>query len=88
CRKDARTFAQDALLFLGHSGPNASYPADLYYIDLRGVYYDFEAHDCSPAYLGGALDESLSAAQRRKLAADLPEAMAATVRAALAHSSG
>jgi hypothetical protein len=83
CRADARSFARAAVLFVGHSGPDASYPADLYYMNIRGVYVDFVAHRCAPAYLRPPLARSLSPAQRRKLVGYLPHAMAATVRRGL-----
>lgn len=83
CRADARSFARAAVLFVGHFGPNASYPADLYYMNIRGVYVDFVAHRCSPAYLRLPLSQSLTPAQRRKLVDYLPHAMATTVRRGL-----
>jgi hypothetical protein len=83
CRADARSFARAAVLFVGHSGPNASYPADLYYMNIRGIYVDFVAHQCSPAYLGPPLSQKLTPAQRQKLVAYLPHAMAATIRRGL-----
>lgn len=88
CRNDASSFARAAVLFVGHSTTTAFYPADLYYVNIREVYYDFVAHECSPAYLRPPLTSSLTAPQRRKLVSYLPQAMAATVRAGLAHSSG
>jgi hypothetical protein len=86
CRADARAFARAAVLFVGHSGPDASYPADLYYMNIRGIYVDFVAHQCSPSYLRAPLLRSLKPAQRRKLVDYLPRVMAATVRGGLGTS--
>jgi hypothetical protein len=86
CRRDARAFTGDALLFLAHSGPEAAYPADLYYIGMRGVLVDFQAHRCDTALLGGALSRRLTAGQRKALVAGLPHAMARVVREGLARA--
>ena len=83
CRNDARTLARDAQLFLAHSGPEAAYPADLYYVLLRGVFTDFGAHRCDPKLLGTMLARRLAPRQRDALVAGLPRAMADAVRAAL-----
>jgi len=86
CRRDARAFTGDAVLFLAHSGPDAAYPADLYYISMRGVLVDFQGHRCDTALLGGALARRLTAKQRDALVAGLPHAMAAVVREGLART--
>ncbi len=83
CRRDGNAFARDGLMLLAHSGPNAAYPADLYYSILREDFADFEARGCYPADIGVALRRRLSAAQRAALVADLPETMAKVVRAGL-----
>ncbi len=83
CRKDGEIFARDAKLFVAHSTTTAAYPADLYYMILREDFADFEARECAPSYLHDPLVHRLSAAERRVLVADLPAAMAATVRAGL-----
>lgn len=81
CAHDARVFASDALLFLAHTGATvAAYPADLYYIDLREDFADFQARGCSPKDLGDALRPRLTARQRAALVADLPTVMAKAVR--------
>jgi hypothetical protein len=86
CRRDAGAFTRDALLFLAHSGPEAAYPADLYYISMRGVLVDFQGHRCDSALLGGALSRRLTTKQRDALVAGLPHAMARVVREGLAHT--
>lgn len=86
CRNDARAFARAAVLFVRHSGPDASYPDDLYYIDIRGVWTDFVAHECAPSYLRPTLVGALTARQQHQLVGYLPAAMAATVRLALSES--
>jgi hypothetical protein len=84
CRRDARAFTRDAVLFLAHSGPEAAYPADLYYIGMRGVLVDFQGRRCDTALLGGALSRRLTARQRNALVAGLPHVMARVVREGLA----
>ncbi len=83
CRQDAQNFADDALRFLAHFGPEAAYPADLYYVILRGEFVDFEAHHCAAALLGDALNRGLTAKQRSVFIADLPRSMASVVRRTL-----
>lgn len=83
CARDGRAFARGAILLLAHSGPNASYPADLYYSILREEFADFEARGCDPKALGDALRARLTAKQRAALVADLPAEMAKVVRAGL-----
>jgi hypothetical protein len=84
CRTDAGAYALTSTYFLAHNGPEAAYPADLYYIVMREELADFEARRCSPALLGSALAGRLTASRRRALVADLPRAMADVVREALA----
>jgi hypothetical protein len=86
CRHDAQSFARDGLQFLAHYGPQAAYPADLYYVILRGVFADFQAHRCDGALLGDALDRRLTAKQRGALIADLPRPMDRVIRAGLART--
>ena len=83
CRKDGEIFARDAKRFVAHSTTSASYPADLYYVILRDDFADFEARECAPSYLHDPLVQRLNASERRVLVANLPAAMAATVRAGL-----
>jgi hypothetical protein len=84
CAKDARLFARDGLLVLAHSGANAAYPADLYYVIIREDFTDFQARRCDPKLLGAELRHRLTEKQRADLLRDLPYAMAAVVRSALA----
>jgi hypothetical protein len=79
CRVTARTFAGDALMFLAHIRPHGAYPADLYYVIMRGHLASFQAHRCDVTLLGSALTRSLTARQRRALVAALPHTMAGTV---------
>jgi len=83
CRKDAAVFARDAQRFVAHASTNAAYPADLYYMIIREDFADFEARGCDPRYLGAALEQRLTAAQRKLLVGDLPSTMAAVIRAGL-----
>ena len=80
CRRDARAFALASRSFVAHSGPDASYPADLYYLIMRQEIADFEARRCSPELLGAALERGLTATQRVTLVAELPSQMADVVR--------
>lgn len=82
CRKDGEDFARDAKRFVAHTTTAAAYPADLYYMIIREDFADFEARGCAPSYLHDPLVRRLTASERRVLVADLPAAMAATVRAA------
>jgi hypothetical protein len=84
CSSDARAFARDAVLLLAHSGAQAAYPADLYYVILREDASDFLARGCSPAYVGTALRARLSPAQRTALVAALPQVFAHLVQSGLA----
>ena len=84
CAKDARMFARDGLLVLAHSGANAAYPADLYYMIIREDFTDFQARRCDPKLLGAELRRRLTEKQRADLLGDLPYAMADVVRRALA----
>lgn len=84
CSKDARLFARDALLLLAHSGANAAYPADLYYMIIREDFTDFQARRCDPKLLGAELRGRLTQRQRTDLIADLPYAMGAVIQRGLA----
>jgi hypothetical protein len=83
CARDAAAFAREGRLFAQHSGPDAAYSADTYYIDIRRFYSDFEARDCDPLTLGHALRNALTTKQRRLLVNYLPGDMAQSVRDAL-----
>jgi hypothetical protein len=69
---------------LAHSGANAAYPADLYYMIIREDFTDFQARRCDPKLLGAELRHRLTDKQRAALLGDLPYAMADVVRSALA----
>ena len=77
-------FARDGLLVLAHSGANAAYPADLYYMIIREDFTDFQARRCDPTLLGAELRRRLTEKQRTDLIADLPYAMGAVIRKGLA----
>jgi hypothetical protein len=83
CALDAGLVAHDSGVFLEHYGAQAAYPADLYYVDLREDYADFQARQCDPAVLGRALHRALTPKQQRTLVAALPAAMAADFSTAL-----
>jgi hypothetical protein len=83
CAADARTFTRDTLMFLAHSGPEAAYPADLYYVIVRQDLADFEARSCDRKTLGDELRRRLTPAEQRAFVAALPKGMAATVADAL-----
>jgi hypothetical protein len=84
CTMDGRAFARDGLILLRHTGPDAAYPADLYYSILREDFADFTARNCDPRYVGAGLRAELTAKQISALVADLPSVMAKVVRAGLA----
>jgi hypothetical protein len=84
CRSAARSFAHDAADLLAHFGPKSAYPADLAFVNLRGVLADFRARRCNLPVLGRELERRLTAKQRAELVDDLPSAMAATVSEVLA----
>lgn len=84
CRHDAVAFARGSASFLDHYGALAASPADPYYMLLREQLADIEARRCDPKLLGSALEQRLSAAERRKLLAHASRPMAAALRRALA----
>jgi len=88
CRVDARTLAQDAQDFLAHFGPAAAYPADLNLVIVREDLARLMSKGCPPTLTGRALALALAPAQRRAFVADLPNAMARQVRAALDSAAG
>jgi hypothetical protein len=83
CRADAGSFAAQSRAFLAHSGPQAAYPADLWYVILREALADFRARSCDPAILGRALDRQLTPKEEAALVDGLPASMAGFVRAAV-----
>lgn len=84
CRRDADSFASQAVLYLAHSGKQAAYPADLWYVILREAMADLRARGCDPAVLGRALERELTAKQRTALISYLPATMGESVRVAVA----
>jgi hypothetical protein len=86
CTKDVHSFTREAKLLVAHAGPEASYPADLYYMDLRIPYADFVARGCGPAELGRALVHAMTRKDRRVLVDSVPAGMAQLVQDALAHA--
>jgi len=83
CRHDAVAFARGSASFLDHYGALAASPADPYYMLLREQLADFQARRCDPKLLGSALEERLSASERRKLLAHASRPMAAALQRAL-----
>jgi hypothetical protein len=83
CRQDADEFASQSRAYLAHSGSQASYPADLWYVILREALSDFRARGCDPAVFRAAVDRQLTRKQLATLLADLPATMEAQVREAL-----
>lgn len=64
CRLDAKAFARDAVAFLAPSPPT---PPDVYFLNARTTFVDFEAHRCGVTYLRRALSRRLTATQRRRV---------------------
>jgi hypothetical protein len=83
CHRDAVGLARASARFVAHYGPASVYPADLYYVLMREEIADFEARRCDPKLLGSALEQGLSASQRRVLVAHAPRPMAVVLRGAL-----
>jgi len=68
------------------TGPQAAYPADLYFVIARDDRVHFEDRRCNIALLGDELNRKLSAKQRNALVAALPSTMAGVVRKGLART--
>ena len=83
CRHDALAFARGAASYLDHYGPLAASPADTYYMLLREQLGDFGKRRCDLKLLGSALEQRLSASERRTLLAHASRPMAAALRRAL-----
>jgi hypothetical protein len=66
CRLDAKAFTRDAVAFLAPSPPT---PPDVYFLNARTTFVDFEAHRCGVTYLRRALSRRLTATQRRRVVA-------------------
>lgn len=85
CRRDAGILVRDAKGFVAHFDSTlGAYPADLNYVIVRNDLARFRSHGCDPSLLGRTLSAGLTAVQRSKLVAHLPESMAQALRAALA----
>ena len=84
CAGDADAYARNAKLLLGHSGPDAGYPGDLYYFNMRNAFRDFQVRGCARSIMGAVLAQRFSRRELRMLLADVPRTMAPVVRAALA----
>jgi len=84
CGNAADTYATQARIFLAHMGPQASYPADLYYLNMRDALRDFQVRGCPRSLLGRLLAERFTERQLKALLADLPNTMAPVIRAGLA----
>jgi len=83
CETAARAYLRDARLFVAHSGAQAAYSADNYYLELVQDFADFQAHSCNPSTLGRALETGMTRRQRAALVAGLPTTMALKVRESL-----
>jgi hypothetical protein len=83
CHADADAFARGSRKYLTHYAALAASPADPYYMLLRQQLADFQARNCDPKLLGGALKNRLSPAERRVLLARASQPMAAALRIAL-----
>jgi hypothetical protein len=64
CRLGAKAFTRDAVAFLAPSPPT---PPDVYFLNARTAFVDFEAHRCGVTYLRRALSRRLTATQRRRV---------------------
>lgn len=87
CRAAVRAYLRDARRIVAHSGAQAAYSADNYYLELVQAFADFQAHGCDPTTLGRALETEMTARQRAALIAALPATMAQTVRDSLEDES-
>jgi hypothetical protein len=59
-----KAFTRDAVAFLAPSPPT---PPDVYFLNARTTFVDFEAHRCGLTYLRRALSRRLTATQRRRV---------------------
>lgn len=84
CTGDAEAYARNAELLLAHTGPEAGYPGDLYYFNMRNAFRDFQVRACSRSIISDVLAQRFSNRELRMLLADLPSTMKPIVRAALA----
>jgi hypothetical protein len=64
CRLGAKAFARDAVAFLAPSPPT---PPDVYFLNARTAFVDFEAHRCGVTYLRRALSRRLTPTQQRRV---------------------
>ncbi|MBV8065077.1 MAG: hypothetical protein JOY72_07440 [Actinobacteria bacterium] len=83
CANDISTFSDNAHQVLQHEGPQAAYPADLYFLGLHDALRDFQVRGCPMPLLGHALAQRFTNAQLHELIADLPSIYAPALRAGL-----
>jgi hypothetical protein len=83
CSSDADAFARSARMYLAHQGPDAAYPADLYYLGMRDALRDFRVRRCTKSTLGRVLARDFSKRGLHTLLAALPRTMAPAIRAGL-----
>jgi hypothetical protein len=83
CGNAADTYASQARLYLAHMGPDASYPADLYYLNMRDALRDYQVRGCASSILGRLLAARFTKRQLESLLADLPRTMAPVIHAGL-----
>jgi hypothetical protein len=84
CRVDASAALDSVRLYLAHSGAQAAYPADLYYMSIRDALTDFQVRRCDLALIGSPLRRRLTAKQRAALVSSLPTIYARVIARALA----
>jgi hypothetical protein len=84
CAGDAEAYARNARLLVGHSGPDAGYPGDLYYFNMRNAFRDFQVRACPRSIISGILAQRLTRKELRFLLSHLPTTMTPVIRAALA----
>lgn len=87
CANDITTFADNAHQVLLHEGPQAAYPADLYFLGIRDAFRDFQVRGCPLSLLGETLAKRFTASQLRALITYLPSTAAPPLRAGLAAKS-
>ncbi len=84
CANDITTFADNAHQVLLHEGPDAAYPADLYFLGIRDSLRDFQVRGCELSLLGRTLADRFTKRQLRALITYLPSTAEPALRAGLA----
>jgi hypothetical protein len=82
CRREAGWLAERADSMVRHYAGQV-YPADMSYLPFRDGLERFTAGRCDPEFLGRALEDRLTPAERMRFVELLPTAIAASVRRAL-----